>query len=134
MKSKKLTGQNATQGSYDSLLVEGRDYNNLVDDLQALYPIFNQPFSGVVNLSKYYTHYTPWTCTSDVTLTIANDPTTMGGAFIRIIGDGSHTVTFTAFKKLEGSQDWDGTLNAINACSFIYDGIDYWYQIDREAI
>ena len=94
----------------------------------------NQTFTGVVNLSRTFTHYLPYTPATNIVLTIAVNPITMGSAFVRMIGDGASTPNFTAFKKIEGSQDYDTTLNAVNACSFTYDGVDSWYYIDKEAV
>ena len=56
-----------------------------------------------------------------------------GGAFVRMIADGTHTPVLTAFKKCSGSQDWDTTLNAVHLVMFGYDGVDVWYFIDKDA-
>jgi hypothetical protein len=134
MKSKRITSLNPNAGSVDNNYVKVREVNPVIDDLGFLYPLYHQPFTGEIDLTRMFTHYDQFTCTATLTLTIKNDPVIMGNAFVRIIGDGTNDVTFTAFKKMEGSQDWSNTLNAINLCSFAYDGTDYWYRIDREAV
>ena len=52
------------------------------------------------------------------------------GALYRLIGDGTHTPTFSAtFKKSSGSGDYVNILGVVNLVSFIFDGVDYWYSI-----
>lgn len=56
------------------------------------------------------------------------------GAIYRLIGDGTHTPTFNAtFKKSGGSGDFVATLNTINLITFMFDGVDYWYNITQPA-
>jgi hypothetical protein len=52
------------------------------------------------------------------------------GALYRITGDGASTVLFEAtFQKSSGSGDFDTTAGVVNLISFIFDGVDYWYNI-----
>jgi hypothetical protein len=55
------------------------------------------------------------------------------GALYRLIADGTHAPTFSGFKKIKGTEDFDTTLDAINVISFTFDGVDYWYTIIQEA-
>jgi hypothetical protein len=81
-----------------------------------------------VSFAKPVTVYTPITLTSDKTLT--PDTTTKlpgGGAVWRVVGDGTHMITFSGFAT--GGAIFDKTLNIVNLITFIYDGVDYWYDI-----
>lgn len=55
------------------------------------------------------------------------------GAWYRLTADGTHTPTFTGFKKHIASKDYVSTLNTVNIVVFIYDGIDFWYSIGQAA-
>jgi hypothetical protein len=58
------------------------------------------------------------------------DPIPSYGAMYRLIGDGTHSPTFdSAFKKSSGSGDYVATALTVNLISFIFDGVDYWYNI-----
>ena len=94
----------------------------------------NQSFTGAVNLSRHTTHYLPYTVTSNIVLTKVANPIINGGAFVRMIANGTNTPVFSAFKKIAGSSDWDTTLNTIHVVGFGYDGVDAWYNIITEAV
>lgn len=47
----------------------------------------------------------------------------------RLIGDGSHSPTFSGFNKVKNTETYDTTLAAINLITFWFDGVDYWYSI-----
>ena len=70
--------------------------------------------------------------TSDTWTPNTYDPLVGGGAIYRIIGDGSHSPTFSGFYA-SGSGAYDPTLNAVNLITFLYDGISYWYTITQPA-
>lgn len=55
------------------------------------------------------------------------------GAIYRLIGDGSHTPTFSGIKKSSASGDYDNTEGTVNLIVFLFDGSDYWYSITQEA-
>jgi hypothetical protein len=56
------------------------------------------------------------------------------GALYRLIGDGSHSPTFTsAFKKSSISDSYNDTLGVVNLITFLFDGSEYWYTIFHEA-
>ena len=52
------------------------------------------------------------------------------GAIYRLIGDGTHSPTFAApFKKSGSSGDYVATAGTLNLITFLFDGVDYWYNI-----
>ena len=55
------------------------------------------------------------------------------GAIYRLVGDGSHSPTFTGFNKSSSSGDYVNTLGTVNLVTFLYDGISYWYNIVQPA-
>ena len=50
-------------------------------------------------------------------------------ALCRLIGDGINTPTFSGFKAMTNSVAYDPTSFNINLVEFLFDGIDYWYNI-----
>lgn len=98
------------------------------DTIVPIFSATNQPFTGVVCLGRYLTHYNNKTITTNLACTIGD--TMIGGAAeIRMIGNGSNTPTFTPFVKSSGSADYDNTLNKVNKVVFYYDGTDAFYSI-----
>jgi hypothetical protein len=54
------------------------------------------------------------------------------GAIYRITGDGASVVLFEAtFKKTAGSGDMVVTAGVLNLITFMFDGVDYWYNITQ---
>jgi len=102
--------------------------------LSLLVPLTDQTFVGAVSLQRYITHYLPYTVTSNIVLTKVANPIINGGAFVRMIANGTNTPVFSAFKKIAGSSDWDTTLNTIHVVGFGYDGVDAWYNIIIESV
>lgn len=100
----------------------------ILDKINPVISATNQPFTGVVSLARYLTHYSDYTVDTNLACTIG-DKMIGGGAEIRMIADGSHTPTFTDFVKSSGSEDYSTTLNAINKVVFYYDGTDVFYSI-----
>lgn len=58
-----------------------------------------------------------------------NSPIPGNGAIYRLIGDGTHTPTFTGFQQSSASGVYDPTSGVLNLVTFLYDGVDYWYTI-----
>ncbi len=84
--------------------------------------------------SIYFDHgltiYNPDTITSNITIRPAITGKVPGyGAVLRVIGDGSHSITFTGFK---GSQTFTTTAGFISLITFFYDGYDFWYAIKEQ--
>jgi hypothetical protein len=75
--------------------------------------------------------------TSDVLIPEGTDiaePIPSYGAMYRLIGDGSHSPTFDVlFKKNTSSGDYVATALTVNLITFIFDGVDYWYNITQPA-
>ena len=71
--------------------------------LSLLVPLTDQTFVGAVSLQRYITHYLPYTVTSNIVLTKVANPIINGGAFVRMIANGTNTPVFSAFKKIAGS-------------------------------
>jgi len=100
----------------------------ILDKINPIISATNQTFNGVVFLGRWLTHYSNYTVDTDIACTIGD--TMIGGAAeIRMIGDGSHTPTFTPFVKSASSGDFDNTLNRVNKVVFYYDGTDAFYSI-----
>jgi hypothetical protein len=91
--------------------------------------LLHQTFAGVIKLCNELTHYNDYTVASNIAVTLEAHPVIGGSAEIRMIGDGSHSPTFTPFVKSASSADFDSTLNAINKVIFYYDGTDAFYSI-----
>jgi hypothetical protein len=52
------------------------------------------------------------------------------GAIYRLTGDGSHVPGFDpAFKRSSSSGDYVSTSGELNLITFLFDGVDYWYNI-----
>lgn len=129
MKAKKIKTLNNFIGAGNGLPVEAIDHNNIVDDLVLLYPSVNNKFKGEVDLSKEYTHYANYNVVENIVVTVSIQKVIGGSAEIRMIGDGSHSPTFTGLIASTSSGEYDVTEDAINKVIFYYDGIDVFYSI-----
>jgi len=63
-----------------------------------------------------------------------NAPIAGNGAIYRLIGNGTATPTFTGFNKSSGSGNYDPTAGVVNLVTFLYDGVDYWYNIVQPVV
>lgn len=99
------------------------------DDTWSILKLLHQIFAGVITLCNDLTHYNDYHVVSNIAVTLETHPVIGGSAEIRMIGDGSHTPTFTPFVKSAGSVDYDPTLNAVNKVIFYYDGTSAFYSI-----
>ncbi len=132
MKSKQIKSTNAAYpAAVNNKVVETKEYNSLQSDVEDLYPGIvaysaSVPFSSACTVVHH-------TLTANDTLSPNTyNPLVGGGAIYRLIGDGSHSPTFSGFY-LSGSGTYDATLNSINLITFLYDGISYWYSITQPA-
>lgn len=92
-------------------------------------PLINQTFDGSVNIGRLLTHYNNYTVTSNTPISLTGYPLIGGGAEIRMIGDGSHTPSFSAFTQSSGSDTYSTTIGAVNKVVFYYDGTNAFYSI-----
>lgn len=61
-------------------------------------------------------------------------PVAGNGALYRVLGDGLSTPTFAStFKQNVSSGTYDNTAHKLNLISFLFDGVDYWYNITQPA-
>ncbi|MBY0236650.1 MAG: fibronectin type III domain-containing protein [Burkholderiaceae bacterium] len=51
--------------------------------------------------------------------------------YLRLVGDGATTPTFSGMKEWGGSAGWDARAGIANQIQFFYDGNDYWYSISQ---
>jgi len=91
--------------------------------------LINQVFTGTVNLSNDLTAYNNYTVGTTLAITVGPNPVIGGSAEVRLIGDDSHTPTFTPFTKSAASADYSPTAAAINKVVFYYDGTEAFYSI-----
>jgi hypothetical protein len=89
----------------------------------------DQVFGGSINLCNDLTAYRTYTVSANVTPVIEPNAIIGGSAEIRFIGDGSHTVTFSAFTASASSSSYSTTLAAINKVVFYFDGTTYFYSL-----
>jgi hypothetical protein len=129
MKARKIKTLNNFIGAGNSLSVDAKDYNNVIEDLSILYPSINNKFTGEIDLSKQYTHYLDYTVVDNIAITTSTQKIIGGSAEIRMIGDGSHTPTFTGLTASSSSGEYTNTAAAINKVIFYYDGTDVFYSI-----
>ena len=107
-------------------------FNTLYDDVNFLYPLVNQEFSGRVRLDKMHTIYKSYTVTSDITISIDKRFEVVPAAYteLTLVADGSHTVSFSSdFTATPSSETWDTTLNKIHKVGIYYDGGVIFYTI-----
>lgn len=84
----------------------------------------NVPFDISLSISQ--------TQISQATVFAPNKTGALAGskALYRLIGDGATTPTFSsAFKSMSVTTTYDTTINKVNLIEFLFDGIDYWYNI-----
>jgi hypothetical protein len=73
--------------------------------------------------------------TANITFTRVTTGALIGATnIVRLTANGTNTVSFdAAFKKSIGSQSYSNVNTVVNVIYFWYDGVDYWYTIDRAA-
>jgi hypothetical protein len=128
MKSSKIKTLNTNIGAGNTKYVETRDYNKVIEDLEILYPLVNQPFSGNIDLSRVYTGYETYTMSTSMVVRINPTRLTSGGAEIIFVGDGASTPTFPDCTISGSSDAYDNTLAARNKTIFYYDGTTVYYS------
>ena len=128
MKSSKIKVLNTNTGSANSKYVTTKDYDKAIEDLEFLYPLSNQPFSGRIDLSRVYTGYATYTMSTSMVVRV--NPTRLAscGAEIIFVADGSHTPTFPDCTISGTSDVWDTTLAKAHKTIFYYDGITVYYS------
>jgi len=129
MKSHKIQSVNPNSGATDNNYIKVRDFNKIIEDLEYLFPLTNQPFNGVVDLTRSYTQYENYIINSTINIIPSGYKEIGASAEIRLIGDGVNTPTFTGFVASSSSDAYDPTLNAKNKVVFYYDGYDVFYSI-----
>ena len=129
MKARKIKTLNNFIGAGNSLSVNAEDHNNLVDDITILYPSINNKFKGEIDLSRQFTNYSDYTVIANTAITVSTQKIIGGSAEKRMIGDGTHTPTFTGLVASTGSVAYTVTAAAINKVIFYYDGTDVFYSI-----
>lgn len=130
MKSSKIISLNTNPEASNSLLVKAKQYNDVVEDLDFLYPKTNQRFEGKIYLGRMYTQYANYAVSATLEVGLLPDLVTGGSAEIRFIGDGATTPTFSSsFVASAGTDVYDTTLNTVNKVVFYYDGASAFYSI-----
>lgn len=90
-------------------------------------------WSTATAFDQWLTIYAQHTMSADITLTKTTSGAKAGyGAIKRIVADGSHTVTYSAFKETIGSAGYDNRSGIVNVAYFVYDGTDYWISWSQE--
>jgi hypothetical protein len=92
------------------------------------------PFVTAIPFTAQYTRLETHTMTADVPFT----PNTVGAeqgneTLVRLIGDGTHVVSFDGIKIWSGSAEFLATAGRLNVLIFWFDGVDYWVNIGRET-
>ena len=131
MKSSQIKSTNTYLKAVNNKPVEAKEFNELQADVTFLYPkevnySTSVPFNFGCSV-VFHTLISDDTLTPDTQFSIVG-----GGAIYRLLGDGSHSPTFSGFYQ-SGSGTYDSTLNAVNLITFLYDGISYWYSITQPA-
>lgn len=76
--------------------------------------------------------YMPQTnVTSNLTFTPAASPQKGAQVYLRLVANGTNTVTFTGFKEWGGSIGYDNRNGILNEIQFFHDGVDSWYSISQ---
>lgn len=134
MKSKQIKSANtAYPTAVNNKVVESKEYNNLQSDVKDLYPGI-VPYSTSVSFNSAcaVVHHTP--TANDVLSPNTYAPLVGGGAIYVLTGNGVNTPTFSSvFLKNTSSADYVNTLGTINLIVFLYDGVNYWYNITQPA-
>lgn len=109
---------------------DGSDWNQLDQQASVIGSVI-QPgvtLGTTVSFSKPVTVYNEITISSNTTLTPSAVSATAGcGAVLRAIGNGTNTLSFSGFG---GTGTFDNSAGAVNLITFLYDGQDFWYQIN----
>lgn len=106
--------------------------NALYEDLNFLYPLTGQEFSGYVRLDKAHVIYKSYTVQSDITIQVDRRFNVVSAAYAELIlvADGSHTPSFSAdFTATPSSDSWDTTSGKIHKIGVYYDGDTIFYTI-----
>jgi hypothetical protein len=83
--------------------------------------------SDSIYFDRPVTVYTTDTITASITLIPRRINAVAGYTAIqRVIGDGTHTITFSG---VNGSDIFDPTLNQVSLICWLYDGYEWWYSI-----
>lgn len=129
MQSQKITSLNTYSEAVNAKYVKAKDYNKVIEDLERLYPVTNQSFTGEVYMDRAYTHYEDYTVSTDIVLSASLRKFIGSAAEVRFIGDGSHSPVFTALTASSTTEAYDNSLGAINKVVFYYDGTEVFYSI-----
>jgi hypothetical protein len=130
MRSNKIRVLNNNVHAGDTLLVKARQYNEMVEDLEFLYPRVDQRFEGKIFLGRSYTQYANYIVNVALEVKLDNELTTGASAEIRLIGDNVITPTFSSAFTISSTSDaYDPTLNKVNKVVFYYDGVAAFYSI-----
>lgn len=132
MKSKQIKSSNIYPKAVNNKSVEAKEYNDLQGDVDKIYPsvinyITSVPFNGTFVITKTLN-------SNDAFTPDTYDAVPGCGAIYRLIGDGSHSPTFSGFNKSSSSGDYVNTLGTVNLITFLYDGVEYWYNIVQPAV
>lgn len=135
MKSKQIKSTNtAYPSAVNNKVVESKEYNNLQNDVKDLYPgIVSYSTSVPFGSACSVVHHTP--IADDELSPNTYAPLVGGGAIYVLTGNGINTPTFAStFSKNISSGDYVNTLGTINLITFLYDGVNYWYNITQPVI
>lgn len=133
MKSRQIKSTNIYPKAVNNKVVESKEYNNLQQDVNTLYPnIISYTNYVAFNYACIVVHHT---LISNDTLEVDSYNAIPGGGAIYVVtADGTHSPTFSStFKKSSSSGDYVPTLGTINLITFLFDGINYWYNIVQPA-
>lgn len=76
--------------------------------------------------------YMPQTnVTTNLTFTPAASPQKGAQVYLRLVANGTNTVTFSGFKEWGGSIGYDNRNGILNEIQFFHDGVDSWYSISQ---
>ncbi len=90
-------------------------------------------FSTAIPFNRLFTYLGQQTIASNLTFTKDTTGAFPGAqAAVRLMANGSHTITYSQFKETIGSAGYDNRSGIVNVLTFFFDGADYWITIFQE--
>ncbi len=91
-------------------------------------------YNAAVPLTSGSVRYMPQqNVTGAIAFTAAASPVQNSSVYVRLVGNGTNTPTFTGMVEMGGSAGFDARNGVVNLVLFFYDGVDVWYFITQKV-
>jgi len=121
---------NKTVTLKDTTIIDGVQLNGVVSFYTSNTGL---TFNDTLYFNKHQRTYNDFTVSASFTIQIKSTGKIKGETeTVTLIGDGTHTVTFSNVILDRSSPTFDNTNLVKNQCTFFYDGTDVWCKISQQ--